>query len=184
MNYNIARNSRLFDIIVFVNTRLAIFGVICFLIVGAVIVYAKNNFKPSSNNSANSAYKLDTIQGPRVQNTSPTMPEQQITQLKIEDEREGTGSAVVSGDTVEVNYLGTLLNGQKFDSSYDRGQTFSFKVGAGDVIEGWDKGLVGMKVGGKRKLTIPSSMAYGNQSVGGIPANSPLVFEIELVSIK
>lgn len=166
------------------NTRLAIFGVICFLIIGAVIVYAKNNFKPSPNNSQNSLYKLDTIQGPKVQNVTPTMNQPQITELKIEDEREGTGSAVVTGDTVEVNYIGTLLNGQKFDSSYDRSQTFSFKVGAGDVIEGWDKGLIGMKVGGKRKLTIPASMGYGDQAAGSIPPNSPLVFEIELVSIK
>jgi FKBP-type peptidyl-prolyl cis-trans isomerase len=164
------------------NTRLAVFGIVCFLIVGAVAVYAKNNFKPEST-SGNSLYKLDTIQGPKVQGASPTMTEQ-VTELKIEDEREGTGSAVESGDTVEVNYVGTLLNGQKFDSSYSRNQTFSFKVGAGEVIEGWDKGLVGMKVGGKRKLTIPAEMAYGSQGAGTIPPNSPLIFEIELVSVK
>jgi FKBP-type peptidyl-prolyl cis-trans isomerase len=165
-----------------VNTRLLVFGVICFLILGAVIVYAKNNFK-SQNTSGNSQYKLDTIQGPKVQQANPTMGEQ-ITELRIEDLRDGTGSAVVSGNTVEVNYIGTLLSGQKFDSSYDRNQTFSFKVGGGEVIEGWDKGLVGMKVGGKRKLTIPASMAYGSQGAGTIPPNSPLQFEIELVSIK
>jgi peptidylprolyl isomerase/FKBP-type peptidyl-prolyl cis-trans isomerase FkpA len=168
----------------FVNTRLAVFIIAFLLILGAVVVFAKNNFKPTGSNSENSLYKLDTIQGPRAQQASPTMNEPQITELKIEDEKEGTGSAVVKGDKVEVNYIGTLLNGVKFDSSYDHGQTFSFTVGGGQVIEGWDQGLIGMKTGGKRKLTIPSSMAYGSQAVGGIPANSPLIFEIELVKIN
>lgn len=166
------------------NVKIIIFGIICLLAVGAVAVFAKNNFKPAGSTQNASQYKLDFLQGPKTQNQVPTMQQEQVTQLKIEDERAGTGSAVVKGDTAEVNYLGTLLNGQKFDSSYDRGQTFSFKVGDGQVIQGWDEGLVGMKVGGKRKLTIPAAMAYGSQAVGGIPANSPLVFEIELVSIK
>ena len=167
------------------SKSLIIYIIITFLIVGAIFVYAKNNIKqtPSSNNSQ---YKLDVIQGPKVQNQSanPTMPENNITQLKIEDETIGTGSAVKSGDSVEVNYVGTLLNGTKFDSSYDRNQTFSFTVGAGQVIQGWDQGLVGMQVGGKRKLTIPADLAYGSTGQGQIPPNSPLIFEIELVSIK
>ncbi len=109
-----------------------------------------------------------------------------ITELKIEDIKVGTGPAEVkSGDTVVVNYKGTLLNGTQFDSSYDRGQPFETKIGVGVVIKGWDVGLLGMKVGGKRKLTIPSDMAYGQQGAGSaIPPNSPLIFELELLAIK
>lgn len=105
------------------------------------------------------------------------------TGLKIEDQVVGTGVEAKSGDTIIVNYLGTLLNGTKFDSSYDRNQPFSFQLGAGQVIEGWDKGFVGMKVGGKRKLTIPSDMAYGSRGAGGaIGPDEPLIFEVELLS--
>jgi FKBP-type peptidyl-prolyl cis-trans isomerase FkpA len=103
--------------------------------------------------------------------------------LVIEDLVVGTGATAAVGDTVNVHYVGTLTNGTKFDSSYDRGQTFAFRIGAGQVIAGWDQGVPGMKVGGKRRLTIPPSLAYGNQAVGSIPANSTLVFEVELVSI-
>jgi FKBP-type peptidyl-prolyl cis-trans isomerase len=103
--------------------------------------------------------------------------------LVIEDLVVGTGPTVVVGDTVTVNYVGTLTNGTKFDSSYDRGQPYVFQVGAGRVIAGWDQGIPGMKVGGKRRLTIPPSLGYGNQVAGPIPANSTLVFDVDLVSI-
>ena len=103
--------------------------------------------------------------------------------LVIEDLVVGTGATAAVGDTVNVHYIGTLTNGTKFDSSYDRGQTFAFRIGAGQVIAGWDQGIPGMKVGGKRRLTIPPSLAYGNQAVGSIPPNSTLVFDVELVSI-
>lgn len=117
--------------------------------------------------------------------TNPTLAPSQVTELKIEDIKIGTGSAVKSGDTVEMNYLGTLENGTKFDSSYDRGQTFSTQIGVGQVIKGWDEGVPGMKVGGKRKLTIPYQMAYGENGIpGAIPAKATLIFEVELVSIK
>jgi FKBP-type peptidyl-prolyl cis-trans isomerase FkpA len=95
----------------------------------------------------------------------------------------GTGATAATGDTVTVNYVGTLVNGTKFDSSYDRGQPFTFRLGAGQVIAGWDQGVVGMRVGGKRRLTIPPSLGYGSQANGPIPANSTLIFEIELLSI-
>ena len=107
-----------------------------------------------------------------------------ITELKIEDEKVGTGDTAMAGKTITVNYKGTLLDGTVFDSSYDRGEPFSFDLGAGQVIEGWDKGFDGMKVGGKRKLTIPADMAYGNQAIGKIPANSPLIFEVELLKVE
>lgn len=114
-------------------------------------------------------------------NTNTNMS--QITELKIEDEVVGTGSEAKAGDNVTVNYVGSLMNGTVFDASKNHGdQGFTFTLGAGQVIKGWDVGVAGMKVGGKRKLTIPSAMAYGNQAVGGvIPANSDLIFEVELL---
>lgn len=117
-------------------------------------------------------------------NPMPTLPPSKITELKIEDIKVGTGSAVKSGDTVSINYIGTLENGTKFDSSYDRNQPFETQIGVGQVIEGWDKGVVGMQVGGRRKLTIPYQMAYGENGYGPIPAKATLVFEVELMSIK
>jgi tryptophan-rich sensory protein len=106
--------------------------------------------------------------------------------LQITDITVGTGAEAKNGNAVTVHYSGTLLNGAKFDSSYDRGVPFSFLLGAGDVIKGWDEGVLGMKVGGKRKLVIPPDLAYGNQEVGNglIPANSTLVFEVELLGVK
>jgi len=104
--------------------------------------------------------------------------------LIIEDLKIGDGAAAQTSDIVFVNYLGTFLDGTKFDSSYDRGEPFSFTLGQGQVIQGWDKGVLGMKVGGKRKLTIPPSLAYGEYGMGAIPSNSTLVFEVELLDIK
>ncbi len=98
----------------------------------------------------------------------------------------GQGQEAKSGDKVTVNYVGVLVDGKKFDSSYDRGTPFSFTIGAGEVIKGWDIGVAGMKVGGKRQLVIPPAFGYGSQSVGNglIPPNSILVFEVELLSVK
>lgn len=103
--------------------------------------------------------------------------------LVIEDITIGTGATAATGDEVSVHYVGTLLNGTQFDSSYARNTPYSFRIGAGQVIRGWDQGVPGMRVGGKRRLTIPPSLAYGNQANGPIPANSTLRFEIELLSI-
>ena len=108
----------------------------------------------------------------------------EVTALQSTDEVVGTGAEATSGSNVSVNYLGTLTDGTKFDSSYDRNKPFEFKLGAGQVIAGWDQGVQGMKVGGKRKLVIPASLGYGAQSVGSIPANSTLVFEVELLAVN
>ncbi len=105
-------------------------------------------------------------------------------QVIIQEEKQGTGIEAKAGSTVTVQYTGTLTDGKKFDSSYDRKQPFTFKIGSGEVIKGWDQGVVGMKEGGKRKLTIPPELGYGNQANGAIPANSTLVFEIELLSVN
>ena len=106
-------------------------------------------------------------------------------ELVIEDLVVGEGAEVKQYDIVNVNYTGKLTNGNVFDSSLNPGRSpFRFTVGAGQVIKGWDDGLIGMKVGGKRKLTIPPSMGYGNRNMGAIPANSTLIFEIDLLSIE
>ncbi len=105
--------------------------------------------------------------------------------LEVLDMKVGTGAEAKTGDTVKVHYTGTLTNGTKFDSSLDRNEPFSFTLGAGGVIKGWDEGVVGMKVGGKRKLTIPPDMGYGAMgSPPVIPGNATLLFEIELLEVK
>lgn len=106
-------------------------------------------------------------------------------ELIIEDLKVGEGTAVAQYNIVTVNYTGWLTDGTKFDSSLNPGRTpFRFTVGGGQVIKGWDEGLIGMKVGGKRKLTIPPNMGYGSQDMGVIPSNSTLVFEIDLLIIE
>lgn len=105
--------------------------------------------------------------------------------LKYVDQVVGTGEVAVAGKTANVHYTGWLENGKKFDSSVDRGQPFSFPLGAGRVIKGWDEGVQGMKVGGKRKLTIPSDLGYGSRGAGGvIPPNATLVFDVELLGVR
>lgn len=144
----------------------------------------------------------------RTNNTEPTTQEVQVTQqdsptvtsteevtqsknvqtleggLKIEDLKIGTGEEVKSGDMVSMHYKGTLEDGTEFDSSYKRGQPFQTKIGVGQVIQGWDKGVPGMKVEGKRKFIIPPALGYGASGIpGAIPPNATLIFEVELVGI-
>ena len=116
--------------------------------------------------------------------STTTMPT--ATQLSIKDEVVGTGAVAAAGDSVTVNYVGALTDGTVFDASANHGTTgFTFTLGAGQVIKGWDEGIVGMKVGGKRTLIIPASLAYGDQAIGNvIPANATLVFEVELLKVQ
>ncbi|OGU15572.1 MAG: peptidylprolyl isomerase [Ignavibacteria bacterium GWB2_35_12] len=104
--------------------------------------------------------------------------------LQYQDIVAGTGTEAKTGNKVKVHYVGTLTDGTKFDSSVDRGQPFDFDLGAGRVIKGWDEGVAGMKVGGKRKLVIPPELGYGGRAIGKIPANSTLIFEVELLDVK
>ena len=105
--------------------------------------------------------------------------------LEIEDQIVGDGDEAVAGQTIEVHYTGWLTDGTKFDSSHDRNQTFSFKLGAGQVIGGWDQGVAGMKIGGARKLTIPADLGYGDRGAGGvIPPGATLVFKVELIGLS
>ncbi len=104
--------------------------------------------------------------------------------LIIQDTVLGTGAEALAGAKVTVHYIGLLSDGTKFDSSVDRGQPFVFMLGAGEVIKGWDEGVVGMKVGGTRVLGIPAELAYGDRQVGPIPPNSPLFFQVQLLSVE
>jgi FKBP-type peptidyl-prolyl cis-trans isomerase FkpA len=106
--------------------------------------------------------------------------------LVVDEVKVGEGATATKGKTVSVHYSGHLTDGTKFDSSFDRGQPIDFHLGAGEVIKGWDQGIDGMKVGGKRKLTIPPELAYGARGTPGgpIPPNATLVFDVELVGVK
>lgn len=105
-------------------------------------------------------------------------------QLLVQDEVVGTGSAAIKGDTVVVHYTGKFVDGRVFDSSVSRGEPFQFVLGAGRVIKGWDEGIVGMKEGGKRLLSIPPEMGYGMADYGPIPGGSTLIFEVELLKVE
>ena len=116
---------------------------------------------------------------------SADKPQVTASGLRITDLEVGTGAEASSGQTVVVHYRGTLEDGSQFDASYDRGTPFSFPLGAGRVIKGWDEGVQGMKVGGKRKLVIPPELGYGARGAGGvIPPNATLIFEVELLEVK
>jgi len=163
-----------------------IYVIIFFVIlvaIGVAIIFA------SKNKSQNQPLATDTPAA-TIQNTTEPIatgsatPIMNTDKLIIQDEVVGTGAEAVAGKSVTVNYVGTLIDGTKFDSSYDRGTPFTFNLGAGEVIPGWDQGVNGMKVGGKRKLTIPASLGYGAQAVGSIPANSTLIFEVELLKVE
>jgi len=104
--------------------------------------------------------------------------------LEYIDVKVGEGAEAKAGQTVSVHYTGWLVDGSKFDSSVDRGQPFEFPLGGGSVIKGWDEGVAGMKIGGVRKLIIPSDLGYGSRGAGLIPPNSTLIFEVELLGVK
>lgn len=143
---------------------------------------AKQASEPATTETT-SAEQPATTTEPTEETTAPTSED--VTELKIEDLTVGDGQEAKSGDTVSVHYTGWLTDGTKFDSSVDRGEPFSFTVGAGQVIQGWDEGVAGMKVGGKRRLIIPPTMGYGDAGAGGvIPGGATLIFDVELLAIQ
>lgn len=148
------------------NQQITIATVIIAVIALIVIFIAARN-NPSSPATTDSGNLITTSTG-----------------LQYEDLVVGTGPAAQAGDSVSVNYTGWLEDGTKFDSSLDSGAPFDFTLGTGRVIQGWDQGVAGMQVGGKRRLIIPPELAYGPQDYGPIPGGSTLTFEVELLSIK
>jgi FKBP-type peptidyl-prolyl cis-trans isomerase len=151
--------------------------IVAIIIIGGIIfIYQKNN--RNGDQSADASNKSTEI-NQQTQNNK-------IMELEIKTTQTGTGDRKTKvGDVIKVHYTGKLTDGTKFDSSLDRGTPFEFKLGQGMVIQGWDKGLLDMKVGEKRTLTIPSEMGYGSRGAAGvIPANATLIFDVELISIK
>ncbi|MDP2656249.1 MAG: FKBP-type peptidyl-prolyl cis-trans isomerase [bacterium] len=128
------------------------------------------------------AYNLSSKKS--TMNINQNVEKAPLTDLGVTDLMVGTGAEAVAGDEITVQYVGKLSNDIIFDSSYNRNSPFAFTLGAGMVIQGWEQGIVGMKVGGKRLLSIPADMAYGAATRGSIPANSDLYFEVDLVSIQ
>lgn len=162
--------------------------VVIFIIFGGygVISGMFGGSNAGSNSSADiTNTNADTQTTDNGTSTPDTTTMQNPTQLEMQDVTVGTGAEAVAGKTVTVNYTGKLTDGTVFDSSLNPGRTpFSFTLGAGQVIQGWDMGVAGMKVGGTRILVIPASLGYGAQANGPIPANSTLIFEVQLLSVK
>ena len=158
------------------NKQIAILGgfILVGIVTGLLVFGTKNQTK---NDNSNLSLNLTDFTKTSI------APSPEITNLKIEDLKLGTGASVKEGDTIAVNYKGMLINGSVFDSTQGK-QPLSTQIGAGKVIKGWDEGLLGMKVGGLRRLTIPPSLGYGDQNVGDIPPNSVLIFDIELIRIE
>ena len=167
-------NKNILNIIATVILVTIVFG-------GGYYFSKKIDFKESTKQKPES----NTIE--KVENNTNNQVEINKTKpmIKIEILKEGQGVEAKNGDNVSVHYTGTLVDGTKFDSSVDRGQPFSFILGAGQVIQGWEQGVLGMKAGEKRKLTIPSELGYGTQGAGGIiPPNTTLIFDVELMKIN
>jgi hypothetical protein len=156
------------------NQRIAILVVVLLLVAGVVFLVYYNS-RPQQNTSIQPAVGLPDISGLTTTTSG----------LQLKDVTVGTGAEAQAGDTVFVHYTGWLTDGTKFDSSLDRGQPFSFPLGAGRVIAGWDEGVAGMKEGGKRILVIPADLGYGAGGAGDvIPPNAVLIFEVELLDIQ
>lgn len=171
-----------------IATALAVAVVAFFFMFNGFAFFSPSTIQSDQNLSADSAIPTNNpIVNPTI--NMPTNIPESVTELQMKDEVVGTGAVAVAGDTVTVNYVGALTNGKVFDASASHPETasgFTFNLGAGQVIKGWDQGVAGMKVGGKRLLIIPASLAYGSQEVGDsiIPANSTLVFEVELLKVQ
>ncbi len=167
---------------------IATFVVLGAVIIGATSWYVNTNINNPSNIAFTANQQAAALQSaPQTASaaaTSTNSPTSSMEGLQIKDITVGTGTVAQNGDTVTVNYIGTLDNGTTFDSSYSRKQPFSFTLGVGQVIKGWDLGVLGMRVGGTRELTIPPALGYGAQGAGGvIPPNATLHFTVALLSV-
>jgi hypothetical protein len=159
------------------NRQRTIIGIIAIMVLALIAFLVYRDYTTKSPK-----YPIGTLD-----TTPPTPSASAITTasgLTYEDLQVGDGATAKTGDSVTVNYTGWLEDGTKFDSSIDRGQTFDFTIGAGNVIVGWDEGVAGMRVNGARLLVIPPSLGYGSTANNSIPANSTLIFEVQLVAIK
>jgi FKBP-type peptidyl-prolyl cis-trans isomerase len=145
----------------------------------ALIAVSACTKKPEATDASTSTATAPAASTTQVAQTATTEPKVEVTDVVV-----GNGTEATAGKDVVVHYTGTLKDGTKFDSSVDRNEPFPFKLGVGQVIKGWDQGVQGMKVGGKRKLVIPAGLAYGDKAIGKIPANSTLLFEVELLNVK
>ncbi len=161
----------------------------------AIIVIAFFFYWHSSTPTATAPTTVQQTQGTTGAAAAPTPAEQQQIQailqnatsqnsVTIQEVKIGTGATATAGHEVAVNYIGKLSDGSTFDASANHGGAFTFTLGAGQVIKGWDQGVAGMKVGGERILVIPPSLGYGAQQVGPIPANSTLIFDVQLVGVS
>ena len=157
--------------------KLKLLVVTCSLVVCLIVLGSGCDKKEDS--------AVPSTPAPKPATAAPSKPVAEVTELKMEDTKVGTGAVAEIGKSVSVHYTGWLTNGTKFDSSKDRNEPFTFPLGGGQVIKGWDQGVAGMKVGGVRKLTIPPSLGYGERGAGGvIPPNATLVFEVELLGVN
>ena len=166
--------------LIFLGSTLCVVAVI----IGMTMYFSKKN-SPSDNTnllgkmSQEETFNFDVEEKDKMDNV------EDFNELEIKVIQDGTGQEAKEGDKVVVNYEGTLTNGIKFDSSYDKGKPFSFVLGDGFVIQGWEKGVEGMKIGEIRELKIPSSMGYGASGIGDvIPPNAGLIFKVELLEIE
>lgn len=176
---------------------LAVVVVCALVIVVAQLVAPPGNVQANPLEQAPQTTTIITADPSSLLAQAPSLPPETMAQsseadytttpsgLKYRDIKVGTGVQPKKGQVVVVDYTGTLTSGKKFDSSRDRGQPFQFTIGVGQVIKGWDEGVATMRVGGRRELIIPANLAYGSRAVGGvIPANSTLVFDVELLGVK
>lgn len=171
------------------------FGALLFLVTASALTIAviassiSNHNKPNANsqtaNTDSSSCPETSVAGTSEATPEAYKPTGDVKTLEATDLVAGSGATVKSGDCLQVKYYGTLASdGTVFDENFDKSQAFQFVIGKGQVIQGWDQGLIGVKVGGIRRLVIPSQLGYGNQSNGTIPANAALVFTVKVLGVK